>query len=223
MTMNKNKTPFADSDINSTNTQMHKAEENKPKSSPKTEVISSLKNHLLIAMPSLDDPYFKQSVVYLCEHDEQGAMGFIVNYPVKLTIQELLKNAESITHEPNPPLTEAVFLGGPLEMDRGFVLHSPTINDSQSTQLNEQLMMSNSNQILSTLGTNDAPDKYMVTLGYASWDKGQLEEEMNLNQWLTIECENDIIFNTPIEQRWNSALQHLGVEPSQLSSDIGHA
>jgi len=221
MTMNKTKTPFADSDMDSTGT--HNAEEDKIESSPKTEVISSLKNHLLIAMPSLDDPYFKQSVVYLCEHDEQGAMGFIVNYPVKLTIQELLKNAESITHEPNPPLTEVVFLGGPLEMDRGFVLHSPTINDSQSTQLNEQLMMSNSNQILSTLGTNDEPDKYMVTLGYASWDKGQLEEEMNLNQWLTIECENDIIFNTPIEQRWSSSLQRLGVEPSQLSSDIGHA
>jgi len=217
MTINKSKTPFADSDMDSKNASTAEQKDNA------TEVISSLKNHFLIAMPSLTDPYFKQSVVYLCEHNEQGAMGFIVNYPVKLTVQELLKNAESIDHEPHPPLTEAVFLGGPLEMDRGFVLHTPTLNNSQSTTLNEQLMMSNSNKILSTLGTEQAPDKYMVTLGYASWDKGQLEEEMSQNQWLTIECENDIIFNTPIEQRWSSSLQRLGVEPSQLSSDIGHA
>ena len=217
MTINKSKTPFADSDMDSTNTSTSEQE------NTAAEVISSLKNHFLIAMPSLTDPYFKQSVVYLCEHDEQGAMGFIVNYPVKLTVQELLKNAESIVHEPNPPLTEAVFLGGPLEMDRGFVLHTPTLNNAQSTVLNEKLMMSNSNKILSTLGTEEAPEKYMVTLGYVSWDKGQLEEEMSQNQWLTIECENDIIFNTPIEQRWSSSLQRLGVEPSQLSSDIGHA
>lgn len=223
MTINKTKTPFADPDMDSTDTSTAELKNNETDSNSTTEVISSLKNHFLIAMPSLTDKYFKQSVVYLCEHDEQGAMGFIVNYPVKLTIQELLKSAESIEHVPNPPLNEAVFLGGPLEMDRGFVLHTPTLNDSQSTALNEQLMMSNSNKILSILGTEEAPEKYMVTLGYASWDKGQLEEEISQNQWLTIECENDIIFNTPIEQRWSSSLQRLGVEPSQLSSDIGHA
>jgi len=223
MTMNKTKTPFADSDMDSTDTQMHKTEEDKIESPSKTEVISSLKNHFLIAMPSLDDPYFKQSVVYLCEHDEQGAMGFIINYPVKLTVQELLKNAQSIDHEPNPPITNAVFLGGPLEMDRGFVLHSPVKDNDQSTKLNDQLMMSNSNHILSTLGTDQEPDHYMVTLGYASWDKGQLEEEINLNQWLTIECETDIIFDIPIAKRWDTSLQRLGVAPLQLSSDIGHA
>jgi len=189
----------------------------------KTEVISSLKNHFLIAMPSLTDPYFKKSVVYLCEHDDEGAMGFIINSPVKLTLQELLKNAENISHEPSPPLTDPVFLGGPLDMDKGFILHSPITDNSKSTLLNEHLLMSNSNEILSSLGTDQAPDNYLITLGYASWDAGQLEEEMNLNQWLTIDFEHDTIFNTPIEQRWDSSIKRLGINPSQLSSEVGHA
>jgi putative transcriptional regulator len=187
------------------------------------QVLSSLKNHFLIAMPTLTDPYFKQSVVYLCEHNDKGAMGFIINFPVKLTLQELLKNVESISHDPDPPLLNPVFLGGPLELERGFVLHSPIADNSQSTKLNEQLMMSNSNALLSTLGTNNEPDNYMVTLGYASWDSGQLEQEMNENHWLTIESKNDIIFNTPVEQRWSESLSLLGINPDQLSSTIGHA
>ncbi len=188
-----------------------------------TQVLSSLKNHFLIAMPSLTDPYFKRSVVYLCEHDDKGAMGFIINFPVKLTLQELLNNVETISHQPEPPLLNPVFLGGPLELERGFVLHSPLKDNSQSTQLNEQLMMSNSNAVLSTLGTKDEPDSYMVTLGYASWDSGQLEKEMNDNHWLTIESENDIIFNTPAEQRWSESLHRLGINPEQLTTTIGHA
>ena len=188
----------------------------------KTEILKSLKNHFLIAMPALTDPYFKQSVVYICEHDEQGAMGFIINYPVKLTLQELLKNVESLTYQPDPPLLEPVFLGGPLALERGFVLHSPIADNSQSTQLNEQLMMSNSNNILSTLGTENAPEKYLVTLGYASWDAGQLEEEIRENHWLTVESANDIIFNTPIEKRWSGSLHLLGITPDQLSTSSGH-
>ena len=90
-----------------------------------TEVLNTLKDHFLIAMPSLNDPYFKHSVVYICEHDEKGAMGFIINFPVKLTLQELLNNVDSINHHPEPPLLNTVFLGGPLELERGFVLHSP--------------------------------------------------------------------------------------------------
>ena len=191
--------------------------------SSNSTVLSSLKNHLLIAMPSLTDPYFKHSVVYLCEHNEKGAMGFIINFPVKLTLQELLKNVETITYQPDPPLLEPVFLGGPLALEHGFVLHSPTADNSQSTQLNEQLMISTSNAILSTLGTEKAPEKFMVTLGYASWDSGQLEEEIKDNQWLTIESENDIIFNTPIEKRWSESLHRLGITPEQLSTSSGHA
>lgn len=188
-----------------------------------TEVISSLKNHFLIAMPALTDPYFKQSVVYLCEHDEKGAMGFIINFPVKLTLQELLHNVETIEHQPEPPLLEPVFLGGPLELERGFVLHSPLADNSQSTRLNEQLLMSNANAVLSTLGTKDEPDNYLVTLGYSSWDAGQLEQEMNDNHWLTIESVSDIIFNTPAEKRWSQSLQYLGITPEQLSNNTGHA
>ena len=174
-------------------------------------------------MPCLTDPYFKHSVVYICEHDEKGAMGFIINFPVRLTLQDLLKNVETISHQPEPPLLEPVFLGGPLELERGFVLHSPLADNSQSTKLNEQLMMSNSNAILSTLGTEKAPEKYMVTLGYASWDSGQLEQEIKDNHWLTIKSENDIIFNIPAELRWKESLHRLGINPEQLSSVSGHA
>jgi putative transcriptional regulator len=191
--------------------------------SGKTEVLNTLKNHFLIAMPTLTDPYFKQSVVYLCEHDAEGAMGFIINFPVKLTVQELLNNVETIQHQPEPPLTNPVFLGGPLELERGFVLHSPLDDNSQSTELNKQLLMSNSNTVLSTLGTENEPEKYMVTLGYASWSSGQLEQEMNDNHWLTIESENDIIFNTPVEKRWSESLHRLGITPEQLTTTSGHA
>lgn len=191
--------------------------------SDKTEVISSLKNHFLIAMPALTDPYFKKSVVYLCEHDEHGAMGFIINYPVKLSVQELLSNVETIEHQPEPPLTGPVFLGGPLELERGFVLHSPVSDNSQSTELSNHLMMSNSSSILSTLGTDHEPQDYMVTLGYASWESGQLEQEMNDNHWLTIKSENDIIFNTPADKRWSASLQRLGITPEQLTTTSGHA
>ncbi|MGB5446292.1 MAG: YqgE/AlgH family protein [Psychromonas sp.] len=194
-----------------------------PTKNSDANVLSTLKDHFLIAMPSLTDPYFKHSVVYICEHDEQGAMGFIINFPVKLTLQELLNHVDSVTHHPEPPLLNPVFLGGPLELKRGFILHSPIADNSKSTKLNDQLMMSNSNEILSTLGTEDEPEKYMVTLGYASWSSGQLEEEMNANHWLTIESQNDIIFNIPVEQRWIEALQRLGINPDQLSSEIGHA
>ena len=187
------------------------------------EVITSLKNHFLIAMPTLTDPYFKKSVVYLCEHDDEGAMGFIINFPVKLTVQELLDNVETIQHQPDPPITNTVFLGGPLELERGFVLHSPLKDNSQSTTLNEQLLMSNSNAVLSTLGTDNEPEKYIVALGYASWSSGQLEQEINDNHWLMIESENDIIFNTPVENRWNASLQRLGITPEQLTLSAGHA
>jgi len=189
----------------------------------KEATFSTFKNHFLIAMPTLTDPYFKKSVVYLCEHDAGGAMGFIINFPVKLTIQELLSNVDTIEHQPEPPITGPVFLGGPLELERGFVLHSPLSDNSQSTELNSQLLMSNSNLVLSTLGTDHEPDKYMVTLGYASWESGQLEQEMNDNHWLTVESENDIIFNTPVEKRWSASLQRLGISPEQLTTTSGHA
>ena len=203
------------------NSELHKSTEHVDE--VKTEVISTLKNHFLIAMPSLTDPYFKKSVVYLCEHDDEGAMGFIINFPVKLTLQELLSNVETIHHQPDPPLTTPVFLGGPLELERGFVLHSPLKDNSQSTALNEQLLMSNSNSVLSKLGTDSEPEKYLVTLGYASWSSGQLEQEMSENHWLTIESENDIIFNTPAENRWSASLQRLGITPDQLTTSAGHA
>ena len=174
-------------------------------------------------MPALTDPYFKKSVVYLCEHDDEGAMGFIINFPVELTLQELLKNIEKIEHCPEPPLLNPVFLGGPLEVEHGFVLHSPTSDNEESTLLNDALMMSSSNTVISSLGTENEPDNYIVTLGYSSWDAGQLEEEMNNNHWLTADFDTDIIFNISPEQRWKKSLEILGITPEQLSTITGNA
>lgn len=190
----------------------------------KIKTLKTLKNHFLIAMPVLTDPYFKKSVVYICEHDDQGAMGFIINFPVKLTLQELLKNVDQINHIPtiDAALLSPVFLGGPLDLERGFILHSPTEKKVQSTQLNDELMVSNSKTLLCSLGTDDAPAHYFVALGYSSWDPGQLEEEMNNNHWLTIDCKNDIIFNIPPEKRWEESLQVLGICPDQLSTMAGN-
>jgi putative transcriptional regulator len=216
MTIDKTKFPFADEGMSGDITDADV-------DALQMEMVGSLKNHFLIAMPSLTDPYFKKSVVYLCEHDQHGAMGFIINYPVKLTVQELLSNAECIDHQPTPPINDPVFLGGPLDMERGFILHSPTKENVFSMPLNEDLMMSNSNAILCSLGTDKGPKQFMIALGYSSWDAGQLEDEINNNQWLTLHCENDIIFNTPIEQRWACSLQRLGIKPSQLSNNVGHA
>jgi putative transcriptional regulator len=192
---------------------------------PHTQVLTTLKNQFLIAMPTLTDPYFKKSVVYLCEHDDQGAMGFIINYPVKLTVQELLQNIESIDHLPEPPLLNSVFLGGPLELEHGFILHSPLSNKTlnrRSKFLNDQLMMSNANSVLASLGTDEEPDKYIVTLGYTSWDAGQLENEMLQNHWLTVDFEDELLFLIPTEDRWEASLNRLGVDPEKLSTLIGN-
>jgi len=193
--------------------------------SAKIQALKTFKNHFLIAMPALTDPYFKKSVVYICEHDDQGAMGFIINFPVKLTLHELIKNVEKMkqTSGSEASLLAPVFLGGPLELERGFILHSPTQENVQSTQLNDALMMSNSKTVLASLATDDAPDNYFVALGYSSWDSGQLEEEMNKNHWLTIDCKNDIIFNISPEKRWEESLQVLGISPNQLTTMTGNA
>ncbi len=207
--------------------------------------MESLENQLLIAMPSLGDPYFNKTVTYICEHNDEGAMGLIINLPVNISLSELLKQIEpdpdskvsdneisdeksSLTpqtscSDENNQLGQRVLSGGPISQQRGFVLHTKQKGWSSSLALSDTLMITTSKDILLALGTDSAPKHYIVTLGYAGWGPGQLEQELQANSWLTTPVDNDILFNTPIEQRWKKATENLGIDLAHLSSDVGHA
>ncbi len=182
----------------------------------------NLENQLLIAMPALDDSYFNKTVTYVCEHNEEGAMGLIINLPIDLTLNELLAHIDADV-ESNPIMRQKVLTGGPVAAQRGFVLHSPQTCWKSSLPLSKDIMITTSKDILMALGTDQAPEKFLVTLGYAGWGPGQLEEEIKENSWLTTDADHDILFNTPIEQRWKKATEKLGIDIAHLSSEVGHA
>jgi len=193
--------------------------------------MDSLENQLLIAMPTLADPYFNKTVTYICEHNDEGAMGLIINLPVNITLEDLLSQLDDEDDGEHPPssdkqtdkLKQLVLSGGPVAQQRGFVLHSPQTCWSSSLSLSHDIMITTSKDILLALGTDSAPDEFMVTLGYAGWGPGQLEEEIKTNSWLLTPADFDIVFNTPIEQRWKKATEKLGIDMAHLSADIGHA
>lgn len=214
--------------------------------------MQSLENQFLIAMPSLGDDYFNKTVTYICEHNGEGAMGLIINMPVNITLHDLLKQIEENDHEESnhsatnqtadeksetetetesvnedilldTSLEQLVLSGGPISQNRGFVLHRTQSGWKSSLALSKDIMITTSKDILMALGTEKAPDQFIVTLGYAGWGPGQLEAELHANSWLTIDADSDILFNTPIEQRWQKATQKLGIDIAHLSSEIGHA
>ncbi len=185
--------------------------------------MTSLANQFLIAMPSLDDSYFGRSVTYICEHDDEGAMGLVVNKSTDMSVGRLLKEIK-INDEVNPLLSDQLVLaGGPVQTDRGFVLHSGCREWSSSLHLNDNIMVTTSKDILENLATETGPKEFVLTLGYAGWSAGQLEEELASNSWLTIDADPELIFNTPIDQRWEKAVQMLGIDIAQLTAFAGHA
>lgn len=185
--------------------------------------MTSLANQFLIAMPSLDDSYFGRSVTYICEHDDEGAMGLVVNKSTDMSVGRLLKEIK-IDDEVNPLLSEQLVLaGGPVQTDRGFVLHSGSREWSSSMHLNNDIMVTTSKDILENLASDIGPKDFILTLGYAGWSAGQLEDELASNSWLTIDADPALIFDTPIEQRWEKAVQMLGIDISQLTAFSGHA
>ncbi|NMP17684.1 MULTISPECIES: YqgE/AlgH family protein [unclassified Thalassotalea] len=184
--------------------------------------MDSLENHLLIAMPNMQDPYFHKTVTYICEHNDQGAMGLVINVPVRITLSELLKqiDAEKVTAG---RLTQRVLAGGPVAPDRGFVLHNSQGGWNSSMELSSDIMITTSKDILEALGTESAPDQFLVTLGYAGWGAGQLEQEIKDNSWLITPADKEILFDTPVELRWQKAAEKLGIDLGHLSTDVGHA
>ena len=185
--------------------------------------MQSLANHFLIAMPSMLDPAFKRTVTFICEHNEKGAMGLVINQPVNITVGELLDQIDIDNDKSSAVAENTVFSGGPVQNERGFVLHSPKPGYASSQLMGEGIMMTTSKDVLAALTTHEAPSDFIITLGYAGWGAGQLEQELAENSWLTIPAHPDIIFKTPSHQRWEAAANQLGVDINSISCEVGHA
>jgi len=183
---------------------------------------TSLSNNFLIAMPALADPNFARTVTFICEHSNDGAMGLVVNRPTNLKLREILDQlgiaGASPTHAESP-----IYFGGPVQNNRGFVLHEPLGNWEATMAVTDTLGISTSRDILEALAHDKGPDRYLVTLGYAGWGAGQLERELTDNSWLNVPSASDILFTFPPEQRWKAAAKLAGIDLALLSAEAGHA
>ncbi len=184
-----------------------------------------LTNHFLIAMPNMADPHFSRSLTFICEHNDQGALGVVVNRPLDMTLHALLERLSIKPQCASGAALMPVYFGGPVQTDRGFVLHSP-LGDWKSTlgvEGNPALGLSTSMDILEAVGAGTGPEKLLVTLGYSGWAAGQLEHEIGQNAWLTVAAREDILFDLPPEERLPAAMELLGVDFASLSDTAGHA
>ena len=195
---------------------------------------TSLTHHFLIAMPGLEDGAFSRSVVYLCEHSERGALGLIINKPTDINLSNLFEKVDLSLRRAD--LTDApVFLGGPVQTERGFVLHEPVRAQDAMAEKDASayastmhitgglLDMTTSRDVLEALSTGAGPRRVLVTLGYSSWAEGQLESELAENSWLTVAADLAVIFDTLVAERYDSALGLLGLQAWQIAPGAGHA
>ena len=186
----------------------------------------NLTNQFLIAMPGMADDTFAGAVVYLCEHSEKGALGLVINKPIDITLKNLFEKVELDLASP-VLARQPVYFGGPVQTERGFVLHdSPGEAQSpysSTLTIPGGLAMTTSKDVLEALSTGHGPKRLLVTLGYSGWAAGQLEDELGRNGWLTVDASPEIIFDTPVQERYGRALSLLGVDPHMLSQEAGHA
>jgi putative transcriptional regulator len=191
----------------------------------------NLTNHFLIAMPGLEDKAFAQSVVYLCEHSERGALGLVINKPSDIKLQNLFDKVDLPLGRKDLK-DDPVFQGGPVQTERGFVLHEamhPAQQPSaESVYASTMLIpggleMTTSRDVLEALSTGAGPSRVLISLGYSAWGEGQLESEISENSWLTVNADRSVIFDTPVDQRYSKALSLLGLQVWMLSPDAGHA
>ncbi len=185
-----------------------------------------LTNQFLIAMPGMADETFAGAVVYLCEHNEKGALGLVINKPIDIKLRNLFEKVE-LSLDQGDLAEQPVFFGGPVQTERGFVLHEKADDDappySSTLQIPGGLAMTTSKDVLEAMAEGAGPKKVLVTLGYSGWQAGQLEDELGRNGWLNVHADPAIIFDTPIEARYNRALSLLGFDPRMLSQEAGHA
>ena len=182
----------------------------------------NLTHHFLIAMPSMADPYFSKTLTYVCEHNDQGALGVVVNRPIDMTLQALFERL-SLTLKHKDLSDTPIYFGGPVQTDRGFVLHEPAGNWQATLRVRDAIGLTTSKDILEAVGRGEGPQKLLVTLGYAGWSPGQLEHELTQNAWLTVEAKDAIIFDLPSEERLPAAMELLGVDYARLADSAGHA
>ncbi len=191
----------------------------------------NLTNQFLIAMPGMADGTFAGSVVYLCEHTEKGALGLVINKPIDIKLKNLFEKVE-LTLDRADLADAPVYFGGPVQTERGFVLHEPIAAEAaadggasynSTLHVPGGLEMTTSKDVLEALASGAGPKRVLVTLGYSGWGAGQLEDEIGRNGWLNVNAEPGIIFDTPVEQRYDKALSLLGIDPRMLSQEAGHA
>jgi putative transcriptional regulator len=191
----------------------------------------NLTNHFLIAMPGLEDAMFGKSVVYVCEHSERGALGLVINKPADMALTALFEKIDLPLHRADL-LSQCVFQGGPVQTERGFVLHESVVAEGQPADeslysstmtIPGGLEMTTSKDVLEALSMGSGPKRVLVSLGYSAWGEGQLETELGENSWLTVAADQSLIFDTPITQRYDRALGLLGLESWMISQQAGHA
>jgi putative transcriptional regulator len=180
-----------------------------------------LTSHFLIAMPAMQDPNFSRTLTFVCEHNERGALGIVVNRPIDVTLDTLFHQVD-IAIEAADFSTQPIYFGGPMKLEHGFVLHRP-VGEWKSTLPVGDLGLTTSRDILEAMARGEGPREHMVTLGYAGWGPGQLEQELLANAWLTVQADPDLIFNVPSEARYDAAMHVLGVNAAFLSEEVGHA
>ena len=193
-----------------------------PASIDTTELVpGSLCDHFLIAMPSMHETSFSHSVTYICEHSSQGAMGIVINNPLPMALNEIFGQMDLPRSE--KPGSQTVLAGGPVQRERGFVLHSSDTEWHSTLKVSSEFSLTASRDIIVALSEHNGPKEFLVALGYAGWDEGQLEAEIAANSWLTVPASKHIIFDTPFEQRWAAAAQVLGIDVNLISNVAGHA
>ncbi|TFV91921.1 YqgE/AlgH family protein [Oxalobacteraceae bacterium OM1] len=184
----------------------------------------NLANHFLIAMPSMLDPMFGGTVIYMCQHNDEGALGVIINKPTDMNLDVLLERVDLEIQVSRTGLDQTpVLFGGPVQVERGFVLHTPTGAYSSSMRVTDEIALTTSKDVLEAVAMGAGPSRMLMMLGCAGWSPGQLEEELGNNGWLTVPAEPHIIFDVPIEQRFSAAMKLLGIDPLMLAGDAGHA
>lgn len=182
----------------------------------------NLTHHFLIAMPSMADPYFSKTLTYICEHNDQGALGLVVNRPIDMTLQALFERL-SLSISDRAASEAPIYFGGPVQTDRGFVLHEPAGNWQSTLRVGEAIGLTTSKDILEAVGRGEGPKRMLVTLGYAGWSPGQIEQEISQNAWLTVEAKDAILFDIPAEERLPQAMGLLGLDYARLQDEAGHA
>ncbi len=180
-----------------------------------------LNNQFIIAMPNLADPNFFHTVAYLCQHNKEGALGIVINRSTDMKLGEIFKQMD--IKVPSPAAAETpIFAGGPVQLERGFVVHSSGGDWHATLPVSETISLTTSRDVLEAIAVGEGPEQYLVALGYAGWGAGQLEKEIMDNSWLNTPSSKQVLFDTPVNMRWSAAAGQIGIDINLLTAPAGH-